>query len=76
MGEVIVRLVDLPSHSVGASVEEDCNGDYNIYINARYGYLGQQKALEHELDHIENDDFRNGIPLRVCEKRARKAAGE
>jgi len=76
MGDVFVRLVDLPSHSVGASVEEDCNGDYNIYINARYGYLGQQKALEHELDHIVNDDFRNGIPLRVCEQRARKAAGE
>ena len=76
MGDVFVRLVDLRSHSVGATVEEDCNGDYNVYINARYGYNGQLKALKHELDHIDNDDFRNEIPLCICEDQARKAAGE
>lgn len=76
MGDVFVRLVDLPSHSVGATVEEDENGDYNVYVNARYGVNGQKKALKHELDHIEHDDFRNGQPLKVCETRARKAAGE
>lgn len=76
MGDVIVRLVDLPSHVVGASVEEDCDGNYNIYVNARYGYNGQIKALKHEMDHIEHDDFRNGKELVKCEKRARKASGE
>lgn len=76
MGDVFVRLVNLPSYSVGATVEEDCNGDFNVYVNARYGYIGQQKALKHELDHIENNDFRNGIPVEVVEKRAKKAAGE
>ena len=76
MGEEIVRLVDLPSYRTGATVVEDENGDYNIYINARYGYNGQQKALEHEMEHIRNDDFRNGLPLEVCEENARKVAGE
>ena len=76
MGDVFVRVVNLPSYCVGATVEEDCNGDYNIYVNARYGYKGQQKALKHELDHIEHDDFRNGVPLDLCEYRAKKAARE
>ena len=76
MGDVFVRLVNLPSYCVGATVEEDCNGDYNIYVNARYGYNGQQKALKHELDHIEHVDFRNGVPLDLCEYRAKKAARE
>jgi len=76
MGDIIVRLVNLPSYCVGATVEEDCNGDYNVYVNARYGYNGQIKALDHEIDHIEHDDFRNGLPLKRCERRAKKASGE
>ena len=76
MGDVIVRVVDLPTHRIGATVEEDENGDYNIYINARYGNIGQRKAYNHELDHIEHDDFYNDIPLKVCEARAKHAAGE
>lgn len=76
MGDVFVRLVNLPSYSVGATVQEDCNGDYNVYVNARYGAIGQKKALDHELDHIVHDDFRNEKPLEVVESRAKKAAGE
>lgn len=73
---VIVRLVDFDTCSVGASVQEDENGDYNLYVNAKYGYNGQRKAYDHEMNHIENDDFRNGKPLLVCERRAKMAAGE
>jgi len=76
MGDVIVRVLDFDTCHVGASVEEDENGDYNLYVNARYGFFGQLKAFEHEMDHIDNDDFRNGLPLEVCEARAKKAAGE
>lgn len=75
MGDVFVRMVDLP-HRIGATTVEDENGDYNLYINVRYGANGQHKAYEHEMDHIDNDDFRNGIPLITCESRARKAARE
>lgn len=76
MGEMIVRVVDLPSYRVGATVVEDENGDYNVYINARYGHNGQEKALRHELEHIRQDDFHNGKPIEICEENARKAAGE
>ena len=76
MGDVIVRVVDFGTVRIGASVEEDENGDYNLYVNARYGFIGQCKAFEHEMEHIRNDDFRNGLPLEVCEENARKAASE
>ena len=76
MDDVIVRVVDLPSYHAGATIIEDENGDYNLYINARYGYNGQRKALKHEHEHIKNNDFHNRIPIEVCESRAREAAGE
>ena len=76
MGDVIVRVVDLPTHKIGATVKEDENGDYNVYINSRYGCIGQHKAFDHEMDHIKHDDFRNGIQLSICEARARRAAGQ
>ena len=76
MGDVIVRMVDLPTHRIGATVKEDENGDYNVYINSRYGSIGQLRAFDHEMDHIEHDDIRNEIPLKSCEARARQRAGE
>ena len=70
MGDVIVRVVNLPAWQTGATVVEDENGDYNIYLNARFGYNGQIKALEHEFRHIKFNDFHNGLPIEICERRA------
>ena len=70
MGDVIVRLMDLPSWKVGGCVTEDENGDFNVYINSRYGYLGQIKAVKHEFSHIKNEDLRNDLSLDLCEERA------
>lgn len=63
----IVRLVDLPA-SVGGLVSEDETGTYNIYINARHGYQEQRKSLEHELEHIQEDDLHNAKDIRSAEK--------
>ena len=76
MNDVIVRVIDLPSWQVGGCVRVDEEGDFNLYVNSRYGYRGQIRALEHELEHIRGNDFWNGMPVSECEKRARKAAGE
>ena len=76
MDEIFVRVLDFDTCNVGASVQEDENGDYNVYVNARYGYNGQRRAFDHEMDHIEHDDLRNGLPLKAAEKRAKVAAGE
>lgn len=58
MGEVIIRYISLPCRIKGF-VREDCDGNYNIYINANQSFETQQKTLEHELKHIDTDDFHN-----------------
>lgn len=58
MGQVIVRYVDLPC-KVKGFVREDCDGDYNIYINARQSQQTQELTLVHELSHITRNDFYN-----------------
>jgi len=61
----IVRVVDFPRDvgGVNGMVLLDESGFYNIYLNARASWFQQRKALRHELDHIENDDFFNGKPI-------------
>lgn len=61
----IVRVVDFPRDvgGVNGMVLLDESGFYNIYLNARASWFQQRKALRHELNHIENDDFFNGKPI-------------
>lgn len=61
----IVRIVDFPRDvgGVNGMVLLDESGFYNIYLNARASWFQQRKALRHELNHIENDDFFNGKPI-------------
>ena len=50
-------------------VTPDENDDgYNIYINSRLSEDQKRKALKHEVDHIENDDFYNDKPIEEIEK--------
>lgn len=64
-----VRLVDLP-YRVGGTVALSPDGHYNIYINARSGDARRRASLLHEIDHIENGDFFNGLDIRTVEDRA------
>ena len=43
------------------------DGTFSVYINAALDILAQQEALDHELEHIENDDFYNGKPITEIE---------
>lgn len=56
MEGIIVRFVDLP-YKVGGVTAVDENGDFNVYVNSRWGYKGQINALEHEGKHIKHGDF-------------------
>ena len=76
MGDIIIRYKDFPSYKIPATTVEDENGDYIVFINTLLGYYAQRKALKHELDHIESDDFRNGRPIGEVEARARAKARE
>ena len=56
MNEIIVRYIALPT-TVHGYTAQDCNGDYNIYINDRIGIVQQQKTYRHEMKHIKGNDF-------------------
>lgn len=45
---------------------------YTILLNDRYDDPTKQKTLKHELEHIEQDDFNNGLPITTQELRAEK----
>ena len=69
MGDIIIRYVNMPL-SAKAFTATDENGDYNIYVNTRYNSLVQQQALDHELQHIDNDHFYRSSPVALDEKEA------
>lgn len=61
-----VRFIDLPLTTKGMTVE-DSNGFFNIYINENLSAEQQQKALEHEMMHINRGDFDNKKSLHEAE---------
>ncbi len=67
MGEIFVRLKALPL-GMNAVTILDCDGNYNVYLNDRLSYDAQRDAYEHELTHIERDDFYNQIPIEKAER--------
>ena len=72
MNDVFVRYSTELPYTVHGMVIMDENGDYNVYINARLSCVEQKKAMRHELTHIKNGDFDNGIPVEIAEKRAKR----
>lgn len=56
MDAVIVRIIDMPVGVKGITVK-DAEGDYNIYLNARYSPDAQAVAFRHEVEHIKRGDF-------------------
>lgn len=47
------------------TVNEDCT--YTIIINSLLPDSQKRKTYEHEVNHIENDDFYNGKPIQEIE---------
>lgn len=54
--DIHVHYIDFPTTIGGRTVPNE-DGSFEVFINSRYGYNGQQKALKHELRHIKNGDF-------------------
>lgn len=51
-------------------VLEDCNGEYNIYINDRLSPEERAKTIMHEEEHILRGDFIAKVPAHIIEKAA------
>ncbi len=62
----MVRYLDLPTRTRGVTVEDD-NGFFNIYINSKLSVEMQKEALEHELRHIQRNDFATDVSLLAAE---------
>lgn len=65
--DYFVRVVPFPVNSVGGMVMPNPDGSFSIYINSNLSQERQKQALDHELDHIRNNDFYNGKLLQEIE---------
>lgn len=63
-----VREVPLPYGVKGCVTPNADDDGFSIYINSRLSEDQKRKALEHEVDHIKNDDFYNDKPIEEIEK--------
>ena len=66
--DFVVREVPFP-YSVKSCVTPNNDGSFSIYINSKLSQDQKRKALDHEIDHIENDDFYNNKPIDKIERR-------
>jgi len=63
---IFIRELKMPL-TIRAFTVPDANGDYNIYINNDLSEEAKQKSLNHEKEHIENNDFLSSELARVIE---------
>ena len=68
-GEYIIRVMDMPE-CLNGMVKYDENDFANVYVNAKLNAEARQKAADHELTHVINDDIHNSDPIEVIESRA------
>ena len=66
---IFIRSVPLPE-AVRAVVLPNDDGTFDIYINSNLPEELQQRALEHELEHIRRDHFYNDDPVWLNEQEA------
>lgn len=62
-----VREIPFPSYRVGGMVMPNDDGSFSVYINANLSQERKKEALDHELEHIEDDDFYNDKPIEEVE---------
>ena len=66
---IFVRMIALPE-AVRAVTIPNNDGTFDIYINSCLPEELQNRALKHELEHIQQDHFYNEDPVGINEKEA------
>lgn len=69
METIYIRGVELPLTVKGITVT-DADGNYNVYINLLLSEEARDRAVKHELVHIEKQHFENYDPVIVNELEA------
>lgn len=55
--DFVIRRLDMQTAKIDGCCVSDADGVSTIIINTRVCQKRQEKAFEHELKHLENDDF-------------------
>ena len=53
---------------IHAFVMPNNDGTFSVYLDPRRDFYHRQKDLQHELDHILNNDFYSELPIQEIEK--------
>lgn len=61
-----IKYMVLPP-GIFAFVHDNADGTYIIVLDPRRDFLSQLDDWEHEIWHILNDDFYNGLPIQKVE---------
>ena len=64
--DYFVRYTKLPP-KIWAFVTPNDDGTFSIYLDPRRSREQQIEDYLHELKHILDDDFYNGLPIYICE---------
>jgi len=67
--EYRVYMIPMPGDIHGV-VSIDIDGFPSIYINTYLSPKAAKKTFKHEINHIKNDDFYNGLSIQEVERRA------
>ena len=76
MNDIFVRVIDFPSTDVKGIIKEDPDGDYNVYLNARYNDTQQVMTWLHELEHAKLGHLHSDLPVELIEKEANEKRDE
>ena len=68
--EIQTILIDVPSRIHGFTVYNCIDGEpnYVIFLNSRLNDEMQRMAYEHELEHIESNDFNSMLAVGTLER--------
>lgn len=53
--------------SIRGVVTPNEDDTYSIFLNSLYPHSVHEKTFEHEVEHIEREDFYNGLPIELVE---------
>ena len=64
--DYFIRYMKLPP-KIWAFIMPNDDGTFSIYLDPRRSREQQIEDYLHELKHILDDDFYNGLPIYICE---------
>lgn len=60
--DYFIYMIIMPP-KIYSFVKPNADGTFSIYLDPRRSYLQRKQDLDHELDHIRNEDFYNDLPI-------------